>query len=155
MMMSKPTTTTMITSRQEVYSYDICFLLLLLGILYSLGNEMGALLSTPKHADLVRRMGTWALAVVVMEEARRYQDVAGAMIVFGTQWLRNKYANNNNNNSTRFSSTPEYNVVGNHKKQQNDLPVANRNRSFSADSYTTQGSLRTYNTLRSIPSIGS
>jgi hypothetical protein len=93
-------------------------------------------LSTPKRADLVRRMVTWALAVVVMEEARSYQDVAGAMIVFGTQWLRNKYANNNNN-STRSLSTPEYNVVGNHKKQQNDLPVANRNRSFSADSYTT------------------
>ena len=149
MMMTKPNATAIITSQQD-YSYDIWFLLLLLGTLYCVGNEMGALLSTPKHADLLRRMATWALAVMVLDDARRYQDVAGAMLVFGTQWWRN----NNNNKNIRSSSAPDSFVVGNHQKQQHDLPIANRSRSFSADSYTTQGSLRTYNGLRSIPGVG-
>jgi hypothetical protein len=144
-MMTKPNTTAIITSQQD-FSYNVGFLLLLLGILYSLGNEMGALLSAPKHADLLRRMATWALAVMVLDDARRYQDVAGAMLVFGTQWWRNK--------NKRSSSAPDSIVVGNHQKQQHDLPLANRSRSFSADSYTTQGSLRTYNSLRSVPGVG-
>lgn len=103
--------------------------LLLLGVLYSVSNDMGA--AAPQH-DSIRRIVTWTAAVTLLGEARRYQDVIGAVLVFCGRWWRTR------------SQTKT--------KKNQDLPSVTRNRAFSAESFATQG---TASSLRSIRSLGS
>lgn len=118
---------------------DVAWSLPFLGILYSVSNDMGAIV--PQY-DLTRRIVTWVSAALVLGEARRYQDILGAIVVFAGRWWSHRHQPRGTNAS---------------RKQQDIFPtVANRGRTFSADSCTTQGSMWTSGTsLRSIRSVGS
>lgn len=131
-------TASLFLQRQGPWS-DFRWSLVALGILYSVSNDMGAVV--PQY-DLSRRMVTWASTALVLGEARRYQDVLGAILVFLGRWWSLRHERQ----QTNTTKTPH------------DIfpAVANRGRAFSADSCTTQGSTWTSGTsMRSIRSFGS
>jgi hypothetical protein len=132
-------TVSLFLQRQDHFA-EVAWSLLSLGVLYSVGNDMGAIV--PQY-DLTRRMVTWASAALVLGEARRSQDILGAILVFVGRWWSRRHQSQGGTNSS--------------KKPQDIFPTAaNRGRTFSADSCTTQGSIWTAGTsLRSIRSVGS